>query len=173
MAKVAHYSITGQDGSYTAEFLLEKVEVHSISVVHRHSTPARGSIYQDPHTCNPKFICIMAIWQIPPTWRAFCVKCSPDRCTTGHNRSRCGFFESPNIPLTCRCCACWRRSLPRSGKPVLSGFTSELYGLVQKFPEESPPISTRALRMRSPNCTPTGSPLTSPQMQHAPARHSL
>lgn len=50
--------ITGQDGSYLAEFLLEKgYEVHGI--VRRASTintPRLDHIYQDPHDKNPKLI---------------------------------------------------------------------------------------------------------------------
>ena len=48
--------ITGQDGSYLAEFLLEKgYEVHGIK--RRSSlfnTQRIDHIYQDPHTPNPK-----------------------------------------------------------------------------------------------------------------------
>jgi len=49
--------ITGQDGSYLAEFLLNKgYEVHGL--IRRSSsfnTARLDSIYQDPHTDNPKF----------------------------------------------------------------------------------------------------------------------
>ena len=49
--------ITGQDGSYLAEFLLNKgYEVHGL--IRRSSsfnTARLDSIYQDPHTPNPKF----------------------------------------------------------------------------------------------------------------------
>ena len=50
--------ITGQDGSYLAEFLLDKgYEVHGIK--RRSSSFNSGRIdhlYQDPHTKNPTFI---------------------------------------------------------------------------------------------------------------------
>ena len=50
--------ITGQDGSYLAEFLLEKdYEVHGIK---RRASSFNSSridhLYQDPHESNPKFI---------------------------------------------------------------------------------------------------------------------
>ena len=49
--------ITGQDGSYLAEFLLNKgYEVHGL--IRRSSsfnTARLDAIYQDPHTPNPKF----------------------------------------------------------------------------------------------------------------------
>ena len=50
--------ITGQDGSYLAEFLLEKgYEVHGIK---RHSssfnTDGIDHLYQDPHEIERKFI---------------------------------------------------------------------------------------------------------------------
>ena len=55
--------ITGQDGSYLAEFLLNKgYEVHGIK---RRSSSFNSErinhLYQDPHENNPKFYYIMAI----------------------------------------------------------------------------------------------------------------
>jgi GDPmannose 4,6-dehydratase len=49
--------ITGQDGSYLAEFLLEKgYEVHGIKRrASSFNTERVDHIYQDPHTNNPKF----------------------------------------------------------------------------------------------------------------------
>jgi GDPmannose 4,6-dehydratase len=56
MKKAFITGITGQDGSYLAEFLLEKgYEVHGL--VRRSSSFNTGRIdhiYQDPHTSNPK-----------------------------------------------------------------------------------------------------------------------
>ncbi|HGF1009010.1 TPA: GDP-mannose 4,6-dehydratase, partial [Klebsiella pneumoniae] len=48
--------ITGQDGSYLAEFLLEKgYEVHGIKRrASLFNTNRIDHIYQDPHTENPK-----------------------------------------------------------------------------------------------------------------------
>ena len=58
MKKALITGITGQDGSYLCEFLLEKgYEVHGIK---RRSSSFNTSridhIYQDPHTLNPKLI---------------------------------------------------------------------------------------------------------------------
>ncbi|HDY8572242.1 TPA: GDP-mannose 4,6-dehydratase, partial [Klebsiella pneumoniae] len=58
MSKVALITgVTGQDGSYLAEFLLEKgYEVHGIK--RRSSsfnTERVDHIYQDPHETNPNF----------------------------------------------------------------------------------------------------------------------
>ena len=54
--------VTGQDGSYLAEFLLEKgYEVHGIK--RRSSslnTQRLDHIYQDPHSENEILSCIMA-----------------------------------------------------------------------------------------------------------------
>ncbi|WP_314138470.1 GDP-mannose 4,6-dehydratase [Buttiauxella noackiae] len=49
--------VTGQDGSYLAEFLLEKgYEVHGIKRrASSFNTERVDHIYQDPHTSNPKF----------------------------------------------------------------------------------------------------------------------
>ena len=57
MKKALITGVTGQDGSYLAEFLLEKgYEVHGIK--RRSSsfnTERVDHIYQDPHESNPKF----------------------------------------------------------------------------------------------------------------------
>lgn len=63
MSKVALITgVTGQDGSYLAEFLLEKVtRCMVLSVVHRHSTPSAWITFiriRTPATRNS--ICIMA-----------------------------------------------------------------------------------------------------------------
>ncbi|HHH5886309.1 TPA: undecaprenyl-phosphate glucose phosphotransferase [Escherichia coli] len=58
MSKVALITgVTGQDGSYLAEFLLEKgYEVHGIKRrASSFNTERVDHIYQDPHTSNPKF----------------------------------------------------------------------------------------------------------------------
>lgn len=61
--------VTGQDGSYLAEFLLEKgYEVHGIK--RRSSsfnTDRVDHIYQDPHSLTLSFICIMVILAILQT----------------------------------------------------------------------------------------------------------
>ena len=58
--------ITGQDGSYLAEFLLSKdYEVHGL--IRRASTFNTGRIdhiYTDPHSPLPGFSCTMGIFQI-------------------------------------------------------------------------------------------------------------
>ena len=55
--------VTGQDGSYLVEFLLEKgYEVHGIK--RRSSsfnTERIDHIFQDPHELNPSFFCTMVI----------------------------------------------------------------------------------------------------------------
>ncbi|EDH7617408.1 GDP-mannose 4,6-dehydratase, partial [Salmonella enterica subsp. enterica serovar Mississippi] len=58
MSKVALITgVTGQDGSYLAEFLLEKgYEVHGIKRrASSFNTERVDHIYQDPHSYNPKF----------------------------------------------------------------------------------------------------------------------
>ena len=57
MSKVALITgVTGQDGSYLAEFLLEKgYEVHGIKRrASSFNTERVDHIYQDPHSSNPK-----------------------------------------------------------------------------------------------------------------------
>lgn len=58
MSKVALITgVTGQDGSYLAELLLEKgYEVHGIKRrASSFNTERVDHIYQDPHAANPKF----------------------------------------------------------------------------------------------------------------------
>ncbi|MEJ2529453.1 MAG: GDP-mannose 4,6-dehydratase, partial [Gammaproteobacteria bacterium] len=58
MAKVALITgITGQDGAYLAELLLEKgYEVHGIKRrASSFNTDRIDHLYQDPHEANPKF----------------------------------------------------------------------------------------------------------------------
>ncbi|WP_420245378.1 GDP-mannose 4,6-dehydratase, partial [Citrobacter sedlakii] len=58
MSKVALITgVTGQDGSYLAELLLEKgYEVHGIKRrASSFNTERVDHIYQDPHASNPKF----------------------------------------------------------------------------------------------------------------------
>ena len=57
MKKALVTGITGQDGSYLAEFLLEKgYEVHGIKRrASLFNTERVDHIYEDPHEKNPKF----------------------------------------------------------------------------------------------------------------------
>ncbi len=92
--------ITGQDGSYLAEFLLDKgYEVHGI--IRRSSTFNTDRIdhlYRDPHETGVRlFNCITAIsptrWPEPPPRQAR----SPTRSTTSARRATCGSrFDIPD-----------------------------------------------------------------------------
>ena len=57
MKKALITGITGQDGSYLAEFLLEKgYEVHGIKRRASHFNTQRiDHIYQDPHVSDPRY----------------------------------------------------------------------------------------------------------------------
>ena len=67
--------ITGQDGSYLAEFLIEKgYEVHGIK--RRSSlfnTDRIDHLYQDPHSSNRNFILHHGDWRLGPV----VTKCRP------------------------------------------------------------------------------------------------
>ena len=67
MSKVALITgVTGQDGSYLTEFLLQKnYEVHG--VIRRHSTPCTERI--ENLLDKENFLCIMAIYLTPATWQ--------------------------------------------------------------------------------------------------------
>lgn len=61
--------VTGQDGSYLAEFLLEKgYEVHGIKRrASSFNTQRVDHIFQDPHDEHRAFIFTTAIWPMPRT----------------------------------------------------------------------------------------------------------
>ncbi len=61
--------VTGQDGSYLAEFLLDKgYEVHGIKRrASSFNTQRIDHLYEDPHMENQNFFFIMVILPIPRT----------------------------------------------------------------------------------------------------------
>jgi hypothetical protein len=76
--------ITGQDGSYLAEFLLEKgYIVHGIKRrASSFNTERIDHLYQDPHVNHRDLFCIMAIFPIPVIWYGLFRSASPMRFTT-------------------------------------------------------------------------------------------
>ena len=147
MSKVALITgVTGQDGSYLAEFLLEKgYEVHGIKRrASSFNTERVDHIYQDPHTCNPKFHLHYGDLSDTSNLTRILREVQPDEVYNLGAMSHVAVsFESPeytavSIRLPPLNCTVWCR----------------------KFRRKKPRRSTRDLRMRSPNCTPTGSPLT-------------
>lgn len=170
MSKVALITgVTGQDGSYLAEFLLEKgYEVHGIKRrASSFNTERVDHIYQDPHTCNPKFHLHYGDLSDTSNLTRILREVQPDEVYNLGAMSHVAVSLShQNIPQTLMRwvrCACWRRSASSvwKRKPVsirLPPLNCTVW--CRKFRRKKPRRSTRDLRMRSPNCTPTGSPLT-------------
>ena len=94
MSKVALITgVTGQDGSYLAEFLLEKgYEVHGIKRrASSFNTDAWITFIRSAH-CNPKFHLHYGDLSDTSNLTRICVKCSRMKCTTWRNEPRCGLF---------------------------------------------------------------------------------
>lgn len=170
MSKVALITgVTGQDGSYLAEFLLEKgYEVHGIKRrASSFNTERVDHIYQDPHTCNPKFHLHYGDLSDTSNLTRILREVQPDEVYNLGAMSHVAVsFESPEYTADVDAMGTLRlleaiRFLGLEKKTrFYQASTSELYGLVQEIPQKEPRRSTRDLRMRLPNCTPTGSPLT-------------
>ena len=137
--------VTGQDGSYLSEFLLQKgYEVHGIK--RRSSSFNTGRIdhlYQDPHENDPKFILhygdltdstnlINIIQQIRPE----------EIYNLGAQSHVAVSFESPEYTAnsdalgTLRILECIRSLGLNKKTKVYQASTSELYGKVQAIPQD-------------------------------------
>lgn len=170
MSKVALITgVTGQDGSYLAEFLLEKgYEVHGIKRrASSFNTERVDHIYQDPHTCNPKFHLHYGDLSDTSNLTRILREVQPDEVYNLGAMSHVAVsFESPEYTADVDAMGTLRlleaiRFLGLEKKTrFYQASTSELYGLVQEIPQKETTPFTRDLRMRSPNCMPTGSPLT-------------
>tara|TARA_Y100001968_G_C19448112_1_gene766614 strand:- start:2940 stop:4040 length:1101 start_codon:yes stop_codon:yes gene_type:complete len=146
--------ITGQDGSYLAEFLLNKgYEVHGIK---RRSSSLNtfriDHLYQDPHELDPKFILhygdltdsssiIRIIQQVQPT----------EIYNLGAQSHVAVSFEAPEYTANCDALGTLRileavRLLNMVEKTrIYQASTSELYGLVQEKPQkETTPFYPRS-----------------------------
>lgn len=171
MSKVALITgVTGQDGSYLAEFLLEKgYEVHGIKRrASSFNTERVDHIYQDPHTCNPKFHLHYGDLSDTSNLTRILREVQPDEVYNLGAMSHVAVsFESPEYTAdvdamgTLRLLEAIRFLGLEKEKPVFIRLPP-LNCMVwcRKFRRKRPRRSIHALRMRSPNCMPTGSPLT-------------
>ena len=146
--------ITGQDGSYLCEFLLEKgYEVHGIK---RRSSSFNTSridhIYQDPHTVNPKLILHYGDLTDSTNIINIIGKIEPDEIYNLGAQSHVAVsFESPEYTANCDALGVLRileavklLNLNQKTK-IYQASTSELYGLVQEIPQkETTPFYPRS-----------------------------
>jgi len=146
--------ITGQDGSYLAEFLLEKnYIVHGIK---RRSSSFNTSridhIYQDPHSDNPRLLLHYGDLTDSTNIIKIIEKVKPDEIYNLGAQSHVAVsFESPEYTANCDALGILRileavKLLGFAKKTkVYQASTSELYGLVQEIPQnESTPFYPRS-----------------------------
>ncbi|CAI1766394.1 GDP-mannose 4,6-dehydratase [Serratia fonticola] len=146
--------VTGQDGSYLAEFLLEKgYEVHGIK--RRSSlfnTERVDHIYQDPHSTNPKFHLHYGDLSDTSNLTRILSETQPDEVYNLGAMSHVAVsFESPEYTAdvdaigTLRLLEAIRFLGLEKKTKFYQASTSELYGLVQEIPQkETTPFYPRS-----------------------------
>ena len=151
MRKALITGITGQDGSYLAEFLLSKnYIVHGIK---RRSSSFNTSridhIYQDPHANNPRLLLHYGDLTDSTNIIKIIEKVKPDEIYNLGAQSHVAVsFESPEYTANSDALGTLRileavRILELQGKTkIYQASTSELYGLIQETPQnEKTPFS--------------------------------
>ena len=146
--------ITGQDGSYLAEFLLDKgYEVHGIK--RRSSsfnTQRIDHLYQDPHKKNLDFILHYGDLTDSSNINRIIEKIIPDEIYNLGAQSHVSVsFEAPEYTSNCDALGALRildsvrlLGLSKNTK-VYQASTSELYGLTKDFPQnEQTPFYPRS-----------------------------
>ena len=143
MKKALITGITGQDGSYLAELLLEKgYEVHG--VVRRTSTLERSRLrhlYDDPAIYNQQMFLHYADLDDPTTLRRVLVKIQPDEIYHLAGQSHPGLsFEIPETTCELTAMGTLRileiiRDLAKPAK-LLHASTSEIFGQPTQVPQD-------------------------------------
>ena len=145
--------ITGQDGSYLAEFLLEKgYEVHGIK--RRSSlfnTQRVDHIYQDPHVANSRFKLHYGDLSDTSNLTRILRDINPDEVYNLGAQSHVAVsFESPEYTAdvdaigTLRLLEAIRFLELEKKTKFYQASTSELYGLVQETPQRKPQFYPRS-----------------------------
>lgn len=146
--------VTGQDGSYLAEFLLEKgYEVHGIKRrASLFNTQRVDHIYQDPHVENQRFVLHYGDLTDSPNLTRILQQVQPDEVYNLGAQSHVAVsFESPEYTANVDALGALRlleaiRLLGFEKKTrYYQASTSELYGLVQETPQrETTPFYPRS-----------------------------
>jgi GDPmannose 4,6-dehydratase len=155
MKKVALITgITGQDGSYLAEFLLEKgYEVHGIKRrASSFNTQRVDHIYQDPHVDNKNFVLHYGDLTDSSNLTRILQEVQPDEVYNLGAQSHVAVsFESPEYTAdvdamgTLRLLEAIRFLRLEKKTKFYQASTSELYGLVQEIPQkETTPFYPRS-----------------------------
>jgi GDPmannose 4,6-dehydratase len=158
--------ITGQDGSYLAEFLLEKgYEVHGIKRrASSFNTQRVDHIYQDPHVANQNFVLHYGDLTDSSNLTRILQEVQPDEVYNLGAQSHVAVsFEAPEHTAdvdamgTLRLLEAIRLLGLEKKTRFYQASTSELFGEVQETPQKE---TTPGRLMRWPNSMPTGLPLT-------------
>lgn len=154
MKKALITGITGQDGSYLAEFLLEKgYEVHGIKRrASLFNTQRVDHIYQDPHVDNRNFVLHYGDLSDSSNLTRIIQEVQPDEVYNLGAQSHVAVsFESPEYTAdvdamgTLRLLEAIRLLGLEKKTRFYQASTSELYGLVQETPQkESTPFYPRS-----------------------------
>ncbi|MET0179741.1 MAG: GDP-mannose 4,6-dehydratase [Novosphingobium sp.] len=154
MAKTALITgVTGQDGSYLAEFLLEKgYEVHGIKRrASQFNTQRVDHIYQDPHARDPRFVLHYGDLTDSTNLIRIVQETQPDEIYNLGAQSHVAVsFESPEYTADVDALGTLRlleamRILKLDKTRFYQASTSELYGLVRETPQrETTPFYPRS-----------------------------
>jgi len=154
--------ITGQDGAYLAEFLLDKgYEVHGIK--RRSSsfnTDRIDHLYQDPHETDRKFVLHYGDLSDSMSLVRIIQKIQPDEIYNLGAQSHVAVsFETPEYTAdtvgigALRILEAIRISGLEKKTRYYQASTSELYGEVQETPQKETPLFTHALPTQQPSYT--------------------
>ena len=146
--------VTGQDGSYLAEFLLEKgYEVHGLKRrASSFNTSRIDHLYQDPHESDAKFFLHYGDLIDSTNIMKLIQKIQPDEIYNLGAQSHVAVsFDTPEYTANCDALGILRileavknLNLIKKTK-IYQASTSELYGLVQEVPQkESTPFYPRS-----------------------------
>lgn len=154
MKKALITGVTGQDGSYLAEFLLEKgYEVHGIKRrASLFNTQRVDHIYQDPHTDNQRFVLHYGDLTDSSNLTRILQEVQPDEVYNLGAQSHVAVsFEAPEYTAdvdamgTLRLLEAIRLLGLEKKTRFYQASTSELYGLVQETPQkETTPFYPRS-----------------------------
>lgn len=146
--------ITGQDGSYLAELLLEKgYQVHGIKRrASSFNTSRIDHLYQDPHECDPRLVLHYGDLTDSSNLVGIIKQVQPDEIYNLGAQSHVAVsFEEPEYTANCDALGTLRileavRLLGLTAKTrIYQASTSELYGLVQQTPQsETTPFYPRS-----------------------------
>ena len=158
--------ITGQDGSYLAELLLEKgYQVHGIKRrASSFNTTRIDHLYQDPHESDPRLTLHYGDLTDSTNLIRIIQQVQPDEIYNLGAQSHVAVsFESPEYTANSDALGTLRileavRILGLTDKTrIYQASTSELYGLVQEIPRRRARPFTRAVLTGWPSFMPTGS----------------